>query len=875
MAGQQGWMITKYDMFSRPIYTGWEAATTITTAVRQAKQTNQNNATTLVETKTTGVTVIDGVAVNYTNNVAPTSFKLLTVNYYDDYTFANMPPLATTVLGDAVYYNNTKRPKGMPTGSWVRVLENSTATRGETSYTLYDYKARPIRTHTQNHLGGYTQVESKLDFMGKALFTETRHKRLATSIEVLVREDFTYSPQDRLMMHTHKIDNNPTQYLARNEYAELGQLKTKYVGNYNGNFDPLQKVDYAYNIRGWLTNINDINNLQQGSDVKDLFSFKINYNTVQGNAAGVVPLFNGNIAETYWRTAEDDKVRNYGYKYDDLNRLREAIYQKPNISIPNSYREYLEYDLNGNITHLERNGGLDGNTGYLAALPIDNLTYRYKPSSNQLLEVYDNTYSDDGFTDGASQQGIDDYKFDQNGNLTADENKSIVSIAYNHLNLPTQIIFQRGSDFPTINYLYNALGVKVQKIVNPASRRTQPVTTNYLSGFQYQNGVLQFFPHTEGYVNVTGGTNYNYVYNYTDHLGNIRLSYGLDQNNVLKIIEENNYYPFGLKHENYNTEQYNYDQKLDGSVKLVRRAEPNPELISLRALPFDPNQPIAVAPVGNALYQKKFLGQERQEELGLNWDTFRHRNYDYAIDRFFGVDPVSEEYMSISTYQFAHNNPVWKIEIEGLEGTPSNGKPDISNHEPVKVVNKPLVGYIGGGLVETKIIQKTTTEVVKEVAKETVKTGGKVFGTVFALLTDYMSPNFGGRTIELQPQRKFDLKIDEKYSLKDHKVAEKTIEETGIKIYEANPKHGKDKKGNASAAPQNPQEVLENSLELPGNTTRRVGVDTENKEFNVFDEHSEGKFHGHVRKWGELTQQMKNVLIDAGLVNKKGKILNN
>ncbi|TRX34060.1 adhesin [Flavobacterium sp. ZT3R18] len=72
-----------------------------------------------------------------------------------------------------------------------------------------------------------------------------------------------------------------------------------------------------------------------------------------------------------------------------------------------------------------------------------------------------------------------------------------------------------------------------------------------------------------------------------------------------------------------------------------------------------------------------------------------------------------------------------------------------------------------------------------------------------------------------------------------------------------------------------PQEVLDNSLELPGNTTRRVGVDTENKEFNVFDEHAEGKFHGHVREWGELTQQMKNVLIEAGLVNRKGKILNN
>ena len=31
---------------------------------------------------------------------------------------------------------------------------------------------------------------------------------------------------------------------------------------------------------------------------------------------------------------------------------------------------------------------------------------------------------------------------------------------------------------------------------------------------------LKFFPHAEGYVNVEEGK-FNYVYNYTDHLGNV------------------------------------------------------------------------------------------------------------------------------------------------------------------------------------------------------------------------------------------------------------------------------------------------------------------------------------------------------------------
>ncbi|MEC4048611.1 RHS repeat-associated core domain-containing protein [Flavobacterium sp. SUN046] len=81
-------------------------------------------------------------------------------------------------------------------------------------------------------------------------------------------------------------------------------------------------------------------------------------------------------------------------------------------------------------------------------------------------------------------------------------------------------------------------------------------------------------------------------------------------------------------------------------------------------------------------YKYKFLGQERQDELGLNWDTFRYRNYDMAIGRFFGVDPITEQYYSISPYQFAHNNPVWKIELEGLERKATSGN-DVVNREPV------------------------------------------------------------------------------------------------------------------------------------------------------------------------------------------------
>ncbi|WP_409515165.1 hypothetical protein [Chryseobacterium sp.] len=71
-------------------------------------------------------------------------------------------------------------------------------------------------------------------------------------------------------------------------------------------------------------------------------------------------------------------------------------------------------------------------------------------------------------------------------------------------------------------------------------------TTDYLDGFQYENEKLKFFPTAEGFYNAERG---EYVYNYTDHLGNVRLSYNAADGGGIAVLEESNYYPFGLKHE--------------------------------------------------------------------------------------------------------------------------------------------------------------------------------------------------------------------------------------------------------------------------------------------------------------------------------------
>jgi RHS repeat-associated protein len=92
------------------------------------------------------------------------------------------------------------------------------------------------------------------------------------------------------------------------------------------------------------------------------------------------------------------------------------------------------------------------------------------------------------------------------------------------------------------------------------------------------------------------------VFNYTDHLGNTRLSYTKDTTTgSLKILEENNYYPFGLKHNSYNVDNLQLE------------------------------------------YKYKYNGKELQDELGLNMYDYGARNYDPALGRWMNIDPLAEE----------------------------------------------------------------------------------------------------------------------------------------------------------------------------------------------------------------------------------------
>ena len=643
------WQFTKYDPFGRVAYTGIypnvDPAKNARAAMQNYFDTQNNTGNKMYESRVPGAVGGGYSNISYTSDNFPkTSLIIYTINYYDNYDFytfnkdgITLP--ATTSSGDNIInYNNAANTqlltKGLLTGTKIRILDSFTTTNYWITEAIgYDAKARPIYTVKNNkYLSTIDIVESKLDFAGKTDKTIRRHTRGNTKITI---EDlFAYDHAARLIKQTQSINGaTPPEVILVNTYDELGQLISKKVGGKTT--QELQHIDYTYNIRGWLTGINNdvTNNLVLDTSEKDLFSFKINYNNTAGNVAGVKALYNGNIAETYWRTASDNILRKYGYEYDNLNRLKNAIYQNPEGNTYPAYEDYSEkditYDKNGNIETLYRNGDL---VNALPANLIDDLHYSYKPSSNILTGVYDASNNTSGFKDG-NLTG-DDYSYDDNGNLTADKNKEITNISYNCFNLPTEIIF-RNDNYNTIRYIYDALGTKQKKIVFKQGDRTE---TCYAGNFQYVQyfegglpSVLKFFGQPEGYVE-SNGSSFKYVYQYKDHLGNVRLSYS-DANNDgtitnSEIIEENNYYPFGLQHEGYN------------------------------------NTVIST----NTGQKYKYNGKELQDELNLNVYNYGARNYDPAIGRWMNIDPLAEKHLHQTPYLYCNANPVIFMDPDGKDG---------------------------------------------------------------------------------------------------------------------------------------------------------------------------------------------------------------
>jgi len=80
-------------------------------------------------------------------------------------------------------------------------------------------------------------------------------------------------------------------------------------------------------------------------------------------------------------------------------------------------------------------------------------------------------------------------------------------------------------------------------------------------------------------------------------------------------------------------------------------------------------------------------------------------------------------------------------------------------------------------------------------------------------------------------------------------------------VYEDAPYHGTKDSYNKNRAPTDPKTAAETSVKVKETSDTRLSYDKRNKEIVILMEHGENIVHGHVRKWSELKQEHKNVLI--------------
>lgn len=239
---------------------------------------------------------------------------------------------------------------------------------------------------------------------------------------------------------------------------------------------------------------------------------------------------------------------------------------------------------------------------------IDSLTYSYynNNNSNQLLKIED-TGTSAGFNNGSTSSS--EYTYDGNGNMLKDLNAGIsTDIAYNYLNLPELTT----KNTTTIKHTYDAAGTKIKRrIVGSID------SVEYANGIQYINGVIDFIQTDEGRA-VKNGSSYLYRYGLTDHLGNLRVE--IDASGT--ALQEESYYPFGLS------------QSLPGNI--------------------DPS----------AKNKYMYNGKEFQNEL--SWYDYGARFYNVSIGRWSTIDPLAEQFIGDSPYEYTFNNPINLIDPTGM-----------------------------------------------------------------------------------------------------------------------------------------------------------------------------------------------------------------
>jgi RHS repeat-associated protein len=622
----QEFTYVKYDFLNRVISTGTFKAANRTLNMASVKTELENTALgERFETRTLGTLPNR----DFTNNLsypkadATNTLTPLAQTYYDDYSYTDLSGFAFTPALSYTASNVLTATRGKVTAVRSNVLGTSTWLSTVNYYDVYD---RVIQTQQVNINGIKNFLTTEYDFQGRVTKTLEDNK-LTASVGVLSQHTNQYDHLGRITRVLHKTNALTEVVHADYKYTDLGtRISEKNLYSTNGGTSYLQSVDYTYNEKGWLININkaDLSNGgDYNNDANDVFGMEFKYYKNQA-IDNTKAQYNGNISEVIWKSTASTSQYGYLYSYDDVNRLTAASYRNLSNSAENNRFSMgsITYDANGNIKNLQQNGILTGTSqaNFTYGL-MDNLTYNY--NGNRLSTITDavgtTAYASD-FQNGSNPVIETDYMYDENGNLIMDDNKAISGITYNVLNLPVQITTSNGRK--TV-FTYDALGNKLRK--QEYNGATLTLTNDYIGSVQYLNGAVQFAVTPEGRVYNNSGT-YRYDYFMKDQTGNIRMTFTAN-GSAVQVLQTDDYYPFG------NT--------------------------------F--NSTLAAGGKNNYL----FNGMDFNENTLGTYD-FHARMYDPQIGRSFQLDPMGDVFASLSPYSFLMNNPVMYTDPTGMVAEPAD-----------------------------------------------------------------------------------------------------------------------------------------------------------------------------------------------------------
>ena len=356
---------------------------------------------------------------------------------------------------------------------------------------FYDTHGRLIQTverDASDYLHTYT---TQYDFVGNVLKNSEEHK-IGSKTDSKLTEN-TYDSYSRLLSSKTTV-NNGTPATVRFTYNDLGQLENTTYGT-----SQTLTERYAYNIQGWK--------IQTASSK---FSLNLHY----FDAKYATPCHNGNIAEMDWLQS-GQPLKTYAFTYDKLNRLTSSAMYENNTLTSRYEEKSLTYDGQGNILTLIRTNENSVET-----------TYNYTYNGNQLTTLTQNStaYS---------------YTYDDKGNMEHDGRKNL-DFTYNVVNLPSVV---KKNNTVVAQYRYLANGTKLS--VKGADGKGY----SYMGSMIYtnNNGVLalESTDFAGGRIYATNKTT-EAQYHLCDHLGSPRVIL----NESMNILEQNDYYPFGMRHPN-------------------------------------------------------------------------------------------------------------------------------------------------------------------------------------------------------------------------------------------------------------------------------------------------------------------------------------